>query len=153
MPELAAEAMIPNPRLAALAPFIGAWTTVGAHPMMPGVTLHGRASFEWHQGGAFLMMRAEIDEPGIPSGLAIIGSDDQTEALTMLYFDERSVSRRYEIAMLDNGLRWSRSAPDFSQRYVLTVSADGNSIHGAGEMSKGGAAWEPDLELTYTRAK
>jgi hypothetical protein len=39
-------------------------------------------------------MRTEIEEPGIPSGLAIIGSDDQTEALTMLYFDERSVSRR-----------------------------------------------------------
>jgi hypothetical protein len=85
MPELAAEAMIPNPRLAALAPFIGAWTTVGAHPMMP-------------------------------------------------------------------GLRWSRSAPD-SQRYVLTISADGNSIRGAGELSRDGAPWEPDLELTYSRAK
>ena len=49
MPELAAEAMIPNPRLAALAPLIGSWTTVGAHPMMPGVTLHGRASFEFRE--------------------------------------------------------------------------------------------------------
>ena len=153
MPELAAEAMIPNPRLAALAPLIGSWTTVGAHPMMPGVTLHGRASFEWHQGGAFLLMRTAIDEPGIPSGIAIIGSDDETDELTMLYFDERSVSRRYEIAMLNNGLRWARSAHDFSQRYVLTVSADGDSIRGAGEMSKDGAAWEPDLQLTYTRAK
>ena len=98
-------------------------------------------------------MRTEIDEPGIPSGIAIIGSDDEIDVLTMLYFDERSVSRRYEIAMLDNGLRWSRSAHDFSQRYALTVSADGSSIHGAGEMSRDGATWESDLELTYTRVK
>jgi len=153
MPELAAAAMIPNPRLPALKPFIGAWTTVGAHPMMPGVTLHGRATFEWHHGGAFLLMRTEIDEPGIPSGIAVFGSDDQTGLLTMLYFDERSVSRRYEIAMTDDGLRWWRTAPDFSQRYVLTVSADGNSIRGAGELSRDGKTWEPDLELTYTRMK
>ncbi|MFL5608985.1 MAG: hypothetical protein ACJ8AD_21185 [Gemmatimonadaceae bacterium] len=153
MPQLAREAMIPNPHLAALEPLIGTWTTVGRHPMLPGMTLHGRTTFEWHEGGAFLLMRSEIDEPGIPSGIAILGSDDQSEGLTMLYFDERAVARRYEVAMADNALRWWRTAPGFSQRHVVTISADGNALHGAGELSRDGATWEPDLALSYTRVK
>jgi hypothetical protein len=92
--KLAGEAMIPNPRLAAFKPVVGEWTTVGRHSMMPGITLHGRTVFEWHEGGAFLCMRSEIEEPGIPSGIALIGSDDDAEPLTKLYFDERAVARR-----------------------------------------------------------
>ena len=145
--------MIPNPHLAALEPLVGTWTTVGHHPMLPGVTLHGRTTFEWHQGGAFLLVRSEIDEPGIPSGIAVIGGDDQTKALTMLYFDERAVARRYEVAMEDNTLRWWRTVPGFSQRYVVTVSTDGNALRAAGELSRDDATWEPDLELSYTRVK
>ena len=147
----ASEAMIPNPRLAVFGPLIGVWTTVGRHPLMPGVALHGRTEFDWHEGGAFLRVRSEIDEPRIPSGIAIIGSDDEGDAFTMLYFDERAVSRRYEVAMEDNVLRWWRMAPGLSQRYVLTLSSAGDTIHGAGELSRDGATWEPDLELTYTR--
>jgi len=41
-------------------------------------------------------MRSEIDEPGIPSGVAIVGSDDATGEYFMLYFDERGVSRKYD---------------------------------------------------------
>jgi len=151
--QLASEARIPNPRLAAAMPFIGVWTTVGHHSMMPGVTLHGRTAFEWHEGGAFLCVRSEIEEPGIPSGIAVIGSDDEQGALTMLYFDERSVSRRYEVAMDDGVLRWWRNAPGFSQRFVLTMAPDGNTLRGVSELSKDDATWEQDLELTYTRAK
>ena len=151
--QLANEAMIPNPRLAAFKPLIGVWTTVGSHSMMPGITLHGRTAVEWHEGGAFLCMRSEIDEPGIPSALAIIGSDDNRETLTMLYFDERAVSRRHEVAMDGSVLRWWRTAPGFSQRYVLTVGPDGDTLHGVSELSKDDATWEQDLELGYTRVK
>jgi hypothetical protein len=98
-------------------------------------------------------MRSEIDEPGIPSGIAIIGSDDQDDAFTMLYFDERAVTRRYEVAIDDTGVRWWRTAPGFSQRYVLTVAPDGNSLRGAGALSKDGATWETDIELSYTRVE
>jgi hypothetical protein len=145
--------MIPNPRLAAFEPLIGVWTTVGRHSMMPGITLHGQAAFEWHEGGAFLRMRSEIEEPGIPSAIAIIGSDDQADVFTMLYFDERAVSRRYEVAMDGAVLRWSRTAPGFSQRYVLTVAPDGNTMRGVSELSKDDATWDRDLELSYTRVR
>ena len=151
MSKLASKAMIPNPQLAAFGPFIGAWTTRGGHALLPGVELRGRTAFEWHEGGAFLIVRSEIDELGIPSGIAIIGSDDQTGTFTMLYFDERGVSRRYDVSIENGVFRWSRTAPGFSQRYAITVSPDGKALHSAGELSRDGATWNPDLELSYER--
>src|SRR5687767_7275818 len=79
------EAAIPNPALKPLSVLIGEWTTVGTHGLVPDTTFHGRTSFEWLEGGAFLMMRSEIDEPGIPSGIAIFGSDDDLGEYFMLY--------------------------------------------------------------------
>ena len=149
--QIAREALTPNPGLAAFTPFIGTWATVGHHPMVPGVTFHGRTTFDWHEGGAFVVMRSEIDEPDIPSGIAIFGSDDQAETLSMLYFDERAVARRYEAKMQPQALRWWRTTPEFSQRYTITIARDGSTMHGVGEMSKDGGPWGPDLELTYTR--
>ena len=150
---LANEAMIPNPRLAAFKPLIGTWTTSGRHSMMPGSMLHGRTVFEWHEGGAFLCIRSEIAEPGIPSGVALIGSDDDAETFTMLYFDERAVTRRYEVSMDGAVLRWWRVAPAFSQRFLLTVAPDGETLRGVSELSKDDATWDQDLELSYARAK
>ena len=69
----------------------------------------------------------------------------------MLYFDERNVSRKYEVSIERHGLRWQRSSPGFSQQMVLTIAADGKTISSKGEMSREGGAWEPDLELNYLR--
>ena len=124
---------------------------MGVHPYLPGRTLHGSASFEWIEGGAFLLMRSENDAPEIPSGIAIFGSDDASGERYMLYFDEREVSRKYDVSIERNVLRWHRTSPDFSQRMVLTIADDGKTIVGKGEMSRDGGAWEPDLELTYSR--
>ncbi|MCA1832121.1 MAG: hypothetical protein ABR548_05125 [Actinomycetota bacterium] len=99
-----------------------------------------------------MAMHSEIDEPGIPSGVAIFGSDDSTGEYFMLYFDERGVSRKYEVSLRDNTLRWWRNAPGFSQRFTGAFSYDGRTIVGKGELSKDGVTWEGDLALTYTRA-
>ena len=145
------EASIPNPALQPFGVLIGTWTTVGSHPQLPGMTLHGRTSFEWLEEGAFLIMRSEIDEPGIPSGIAIIGSDDAIGEHFMLYFDERGVSRRYDVSFRDGVVRWWRNAPGFSQRFTGTLVDNGRTIIGKGELSKDGSSWEGDLELTYRR--
>ena len=99
------------------------------------------------------MMRSEIDEPGIPSGLAVFGSDDSTQEYYMLYFDERGVSRKYEVTLQDNIWKWWRNTPDFSQRYTGTIVDDGNTMVGKGELSKDGSSWEKDLDLTYKRVE
>ena len=73
------EALKPKPALRALEVVVGSWDTVGTHPFLPGKTLHGKAAFEWIEGGAFIVMRSEIDEPEIPSSIAIFGSDDAAQ--------------------------------------------------------------------------
>jgi hypothetical protein len=150
--QIGREALIPNPRLKAFEPFIGAWTTTGRHPMVPGKTLHGRATIDWHEGGAFVIVRSETDEPEIPSGVAIFGTDDDGDSLSMIYFDERRVSRRYEARIRPDVLEWWRSAPDLSQRNTITIAGDKQSMRGVGEMSRDGGPWGPDLGLDYTRA-
>ena len=146
------EAAIPNPALNLLKTLIGEWETVGTHPLVPNTIFHGHTSFEWIEGGAFLIMHSEIDEPEIPSGIAIFGSDDSTGEYFMLYFDERKVSRKYDVSFQGKIIKWSRNSSDFSQRMTLTF-VDNNTIISMGEMSKDGKIWENDLELTYTRVK
>ena len=145
------EARKPNPALAALTPLIGMWRTTGVHPYFPGTTFHGRMSFEWSEAGAFVVMRSEIDEPEIPSAVAVIGSDDAASTLTMLYFDERDISRRYTVEVTDHEVRWHRDEAGFAQRMVLTIAADGDRLDTCGTMSHDGGAWEDDLQLTYER--
>ncbi len=147
------EASIPNPALAPFSVLIGHWNTTGTHPLIPNTILHGRASFDWLENGAFLMWRSEIDEPGVPSGLAIFGSDDSAQEYSMLYFDERGVSRKFQVTLHDNIWRFWRNAPGFSQRFTGTIVEGGNTIIGTGELSTDDSTWEKDLELTFKRVK
>jgi len=145
------EACIPNPALQPLSFLVGEWSTVGSHPMLSGKTLHGRTSFAWAEGGAFLIMRSEIDEPGIPSGIAFVGTDDESNECSMLYFDERGVSRRYLVRLQSDQLQWWRDHPSFSQRFTCTLVDGGRQMLGKGELCRDGVTWEGDLQLTYTR--
>jgi hypothetical protein len=145
------EALRRNPALEPLTPLLGAWRTTGTHPLVPGTTFHGRTSFAWHEGGAFVVMHSEIDEPEIPSGVAVIGSDDAAGTLTMIYFDERDVSRRYTVEVGDGEVSWHRDAAGFAQRMVFRIAGDGSRLHATGTMSRDGGPWEDDLELTYER--
>jgi len=147
------ESSIPNPALAPFRVLIGNWNTTGTHGPSPETILHGRASFEWLEGGAFLLMRSEVDDPRFPSTIAIFGSDDSEEEYFMLTFDERGVSRKYEVTLHDNTWRWWRNAPDFFQRYEGMIIDGGNTIIGKGELSKDGLSWEKDLDLTYKRVE
>ena len=149
MADIGHEAAISNPALAPLSFLVGEWRTEGSHPLIPG-KVHGRTSFAWSDGGAFLVMRSEIDEPGIPSGIAILGTDDDSKECSMLYFDERGVSRRYVVALRSDQWEWWRDSPGFSQRFTAQVVDGGKRMVGQGELNRG-RGWEPDLQLTYTR--
>ena len=144
-------ALIPNPALKPFEVLVGEWQTTGSHPDLPDSTLHGRTSFDWLEGGAYLIMHSEIDDPNVPSGVAIFGSDDVAKKYSMLYFDERGISRKYEVTMTGNQLQWWRDEPSFSQRFTIAIEDDGNKMVGKGEMSREGAAWEKDLALTFVR--
>jgi hypothetical protein len=144
------EASIPNPALQPLSFLVGEWSTEGSHPQLPGQPLHGRTGFRWSDGGAFLVMRSEIDEPGVPSGIGILGTDVDAKECSMLYFDERGVSRRYSVALRSDQWHWWRDTPGFSQRFAAQLVEGVKRIVGHGELNRG-SRWEPDLQLTYTR--
>jgi hypothetical protein len=150
--QIGAKSLIPNPALAPLAGLIGEWRTSGTHPMFPELVVHGRASFSWHQGGAFVIMHSQIDDdPRFPSGVAVFGSDDGAGAFTMVYFDERDVSRIYEVTVGDGWVRWSRDDPHLAQTSTLTIDPSGRRMTGEGRMSRDGGEWEGDLSLSYER--
>lgn len=145
------KAAIPNPALKVFEQCIGEWAMTGSHPYFPGVALHGRASVEWLEGGAFVIMRSQIDHPQFPQGIEIFGSDDVAQALYMLHFDERGTSRKYDATFKGNELTWWRDDPTFSQRFTLTVENGGNRMTSRGEMARDGGAWEGDLGLVFNR--
>ena len=151
--KIGTKAVTPNPALKPFEVFIGEWKTTGSHPYLPDTVLHGRVSFEWLEGGAFLLLRSEIDEPRFPHGIEIFGSDDVEKKFFMLHFDERGISRKYDVTMEGNQLKWWRDDPSFSQRMTITIEDDGNKMSSKGEMSRDSGAWEDDLALTYTRVK
>jgi len=151
------EASRPNPALEPFGVLIGSWSTTGTHGQDPDNILHGHTSFEWLENGAFLLMRSEIDDPRFPSTIAIFGSDDAGDGAEaeyyMLTFDERGVSRKYEVTLHNNIWKWWRNAPGFLQRYEGLIGDGGNTIIVRGELSRDGLSWEKDLDLTYKRVE
>jgi hypothetical protein len=148
---IGAVALMPNPALQPLAFLIGEWRTTGTHPLVPDTTLAGRTSFAWHEGGAFLIMRSEVDEPRFPSGVAIIGSDNGAGTFAMTYFDERGVSRLYRVEVGARTVTWRRDDPALSQSMTIAAGDDGDTLVGTGRMSQDGGAWGDDLSQAFTR--
>jgi hypothetical protein len=145
-----------NPALERLGVFVGEWnieiTSMSFHPD-PSAVARGHTSFDWLEGGAFLIQHFEVPNTEFPRGLAIIGPDDAAETYGMLYFDSRGVSRIYRMTL--SGGIWTvwREFPGFSQRFIGTFSNDNNIIAARWEKSSDGSNWELDFELTYTRVR
>jgi hypothetical protein len=139
----------PNPSLKLLEFLIGEWRTTGTHPMVPGKELPGRTSFAWHEGGAFIVMRSEVDEPGFPDGVAMIGSDNAANRFSMIYFDQRGVSRILDVTLGEETITWRHDNPDFAQR--LTIKKAGDRLVSKGLMSEKGGPWKDDLSQVFER--
>jgi hypothetical protein len=140
-----------NTALNGFDPMIGDWDVAGSHPYVPDIILRGRASFHWHEGGAFVIMRSAVDHPKFPKGgVAIFGSDDGSKEIFMLYFDDRGVSRKYDVTVSKKQTVWRRDDPAFSQKNVITL-INKNKMISKGTMSQKGGPWEDDLSLSYTR--
>lgn len=148
--EIGAAARMTNAALKPLEFLIGDWDTTGTHPMLPGQTLKGRTSFAWHEGGAFLIVRNEIDDPQFPSGVAIIGSDDVAKTFSMIYFDERGISRHMDVSVGDRTVTWRRDNPELAQSLTITAQSDGTLVS-EGRMSEKGGPWGKDLSQIFTR--
>jgi hypothetical protein len=114
--------------------------------------VRGRTRFEWHLGGAFLLIRSEIEgDDRFPTGLMLIGSAFKDQPAHALYFDEREVARHMTVIIGEGRMTWRRDDPDFAQRLTIVRQADG-SLQSAGEMRARGEEWQADLSQLFTRA-
>ena len=120
-------------------------------PAGGGDPARGRTTFEWLEGGGYLIQRAVMDNPAFPRGVMVIGPEAGGERIVQHYFDSRGVARVYDISFDEGVLRLWRDDADFAQRYSGRLSADGSTIDGAWEICEDGATWAHDFDLTYTR--
>jgi hypothetical protein len=143
MPGIPADqtAFKPNPALAGLGVLAGEWEM--EVPKYPGTS--GHVTFEWMEGGAFLVERMG------DQATWIIGRDEATDGYCMLYFDARGVSRIYLMSLDDGIWRIWRNALGFSQRFKGVISKDGKTISAYWEKSLDGSTWERDFDLAYSR--
>jgi hypothetical protein len=111
-------------------------------------------SIERIEPGAFLRIHSVLEEQvGIPAGVQVLGGDGDSGRYVLLHHDARGVTRIYDAAVHGRVLRWWRDAPDFRQRYALTVAPDGRTMASSGELCRDGSTWEHDLALTYSRVE
>jgi hypothetical protein len=145
----------PNPALKDLEVFVGDWDMEISRASFlpdPSATVHGYASIEWLEKGAFLVIRGG-EKPNTPFSIWVIGRDESTETYKILHFDTRGVSRIYDMSFHEDVWKIWRDAPGFSQRFTGTFSEDGKSISAQWEKSSNGKTWEHDFNLTYTKIK
>jgi hypothetical protein len=148
---IGSKAQMPNPALQKFGFLIGSWRTTGSHPEIAEMSLVGRTSFSWVADGAYLLMRTEVDHSQFPNSIAVIGSDDGQGRFVMAYFDERGVSRLYEVTVGDGAVTWHREDTKLSQSNTITVSAEGDRLISHGRMSQNGGAWGNDLSQVLNR--
>jgi hypothetical protein len=135
----------------ALAPFdalIGTWATEATHPQFDGA-VPGSVTFEWLEGGRFLIQRSRNEHELFPDAISVIGAPESGEGLVMEYFDSRGVRRTYGASLEDGVLRIWRDAPGFDQRFSATLGRD--TFDGLWELARTPGDWHDDLKVTYRR--
>ena len=127
---------------------IGTWATEATHPKFDGV-VPGRVTFEWLEGGRFLIQRSRNAHELFPDSISIIGAPEAGEGLVMEYFDSRGVRRSYGVSLDGGVLRVWRDHPGFDQRFSATLSRD--EFEGQWQLAETPGEWKDDLKVTYRR--
>jgi hypothetical protein len=135
----------------ALEPFevlIGTWHTEAKHRLVDAV-VRGSITFEWLEGGHFLIQRSRNDHELFPDAICVIGAPEEGEGLVMEYFDSRGVRRTYRVSLDDGVWRIWRDHSGFDQRFSATLADD--SFEGLFELAETPGDWQEDMRVTYRR--
>jgi hypothetical protein len=145
--------MTTNPALADLQFLAGAWDMELSEASFlpdPDAKMHGSVTFEWIEHGAALVMR--MGSGGTPAATWIIGRDEAEPDYSVLYADDRGVSRTYRMSLGDGFWRLWRDAPGFSQRFEAKIARGQAEINGSWQKSVDeGTTWEHDFTVRYRR--
>jgi hypothetical protein len=138
-----------DPALHAFDALIGTWATEATHPKFDAV-VPGSMTFEWLEGGRFLVQRSRNEHELFPDAICVIGAPVAGDGLVMEYFDSRGVRRTYGISLDDGVLRmWRDDDPAFAQRFSATL--DPAHFEGQWQLARTPGDWQDDLKVTYRR--
>jgi hypothetical protein len=126
---------------------IGTWDTEATHPMLDAV-VPGHVTFEWLEGGRFIVQRVHNDHELFPDAICVIGAPEDGEGLVMEYFDSRGVRRTYGVSLEAGVLRMWRDDPAFAQRYAATL---GDAFEGQWQVAKSAGDFIDDVKVRYRR--
>jgi len=135
----------------ALEPFdtlIGTWATEATHPLVD-VVVPGTVTFEWLEGGHFLLQRSRNDHESFPDTTSVIGLSGAGKGLVMEYFDSRGVRRTYGVSLDVGVLRFWGDFPEFAQRFAATLGCE--FFEGRWQLARTPGDWQDDLKVTYRR--
>ena len=127
---------------------IGTWETESTHPKIDAV-VPGAHTYEWLEGGKFLILRVHNDHELFPDAISVIGAPEDGDGLVMEYFDSRGVRRTYGVSLEDGVLRYWRDAPGFDQRFSARLAHD--SFEGLAQLARTPGDWQDDLRTIYRR--
>jgi hypothetical protein len=139
----------PGAKLEPFQALIGEWTIEMTHPMVEDTVVRGWATYEWLEGGPFLIQHAINEHPDFPDSLCVMEGEND---LSMQYFDSRGVHRVYAIGFDGRELTLERDAPGFAQRGSATLSDDGSTLAGVWQLNEDDQGYRDDLAFTYRRA-
>ena len=138
----------PDPALKGLEVLVGTWIIKGHESSSDG-EIHGKVTFEWMEGGFFLVQYIDIDCIGQKiKGIDYIRYDESKQALTSHYFDNTGNALEYMWEVGDDTTitiwgGYVGSPANFKDKF----SEDGNIITGRWEWPRGG------YDATVTRVK
>ena len=136
-----------DPLLAPFEALIGTWSTEAKHRLFDEVVL-GSATFEWLEGGHFVVLRSHNDHELFPDAIGVIGRPESGEGLVLEYFDSRGVRRTYGVSLEDGVLRWWRDHPGFDQRFPR---ARARRLRVLPQLAETPGEWQDDLTTMYRR--
>ena len=143
-----------NPALHEIAFLVGEWDlTLSNAAFLPGEDeqVVGHVEITPIESGMLLAIR-QLGEAGVPPLASwVIGRDGSGAPYTVLYTDNRGVSRVYEMSFVDGKWAIWRDDPEFSQRFNAVVSADSRTVEGGWEKRHSDGGWEHDFDVRYVR--
>jgi hypothetical protein len=143
----------PNLALKSLDVMVGTWNVKGRESG-PDDEIHGQVTFEWMEGGFFLVQRVDFDHIGQRiKGVEYIGYDESNKALKSYFFDNHGpgpfggIAVEYVWEVGDDALTIWGGYVGSPASFKGKFSDDRNTAVGAWEWPGGG------YEATMTRAR
>lgn len=140
----------PGPEHAALAPFVGRWSTAGqvlASGSTPALEIVGIDEYEWLPGGFFLLHRVDVRIGGERvQALEIIGPDAGRGTYFMRSFDSQGGTAQMQATVRDGTWTFAGDA----ERFTGAFSDGGGTLSGRWER-RDGDDWLPWMDIRLTK--